>query len=63
MFYFSACDARIAEEGVLTIEQILASSEKHRLNTTFVLFVYFWVGWLLFSNGLDAEMQPLNSEN
>lgn len=56
MLYFNACDALIAKHSVLTIVQILASSEKHKINPMFFcLFVFFGgeaVGCCFFQAGL-----------
>lgn len=69
MLYFNVCDALIAKQSVLTIVQILASSEKHKINPMFFcLFGFLWVkgvGCCLFQAGLMLksaviELRELN---
>lgn len=69
MLYFNACDALIAKQSVLTIVQILASSEKHKINPIFFVCLFIFgvkgVGCCLFQAGLMLksaviELRELN---
>lgn len=68
MLYFNACDALIAKQSVLTIVQILASSEKHKINPMFFCLFGFFFGWrgsvvVYFKQAWCWKVQSLNSEN